>query len=121
MQLRKEVTDMKTLMTIVALAALTIAFGSAYADEFPIAVRDDAGRETYINEFPGDSAIAVKDFSGMHRTDAGVETRTALYNALVMKDEFAERGSAAGGVAKVDENAKIWDDLLKPTGHGLSE
>ena len=76
---------MKIYMAIVALAVVTLAFGIASADEFPIAV---------------------------------VETGTALYNDLVMKDELAAgievKGSAAGGVARVDERTKIWDDLLKP-------
>jgi hypothetical protein len=121
MQLTKEVTDMKTFTTIVALAILTIAFGVAYADEFPMAVKDDAGREAYIGAFP---AIASKDFSGIHTSDAGVETGTALYNDFVMKkDEMVAsveaKGSAAGGVAREDENTRIWDNLLKPT--GLSE
>ena len=116
----KEVTDMKTFMTIVVLAALTLAFGIAYADEFPIAVRDDAGRELNIGAFPGDRAIVSNDFSSSHVTDEGVETGTALYNDFLMKDEmvaaYEVKGSAAGGVAKEDENSRIWDELLKPTG-----
>ena len=114
---------MKTFMTIMVFAVLTIAFGIASADEFPIAVKDEAGRDVYLGAFPGDSAIAARDFSGIHRSDAGVETGTALYNALLMKDEMVAisevKGSAAGGVVKEDENTRIWDNLLKPT--GLSE
>lgn len=119
MQLMKEVTSMKTYMTIAVVVIVTLAFGLAYADEFPIAVKDEAGAEVYLGAFPIDNAIAAKDFSGMHRTDALVETGTALYNDL-MKDEMVAssdvRGSAAGGVATGDENSRIWDDLLKPTG-----
>lgn len=112
---------MKTYMTIAALAVLTLAFGIAYADEFPIAVKDEAGTEVLLGAFPiGDKVIATRDFSGIHRSDAGVETGTALYNDLMMKDEIAAsseaKGSAAGGVAKEDESTRIWDDLLKPTG-----
>jgi hypothetical protein len=118
MQLMKEVTSMKTYMTIAAVVVLTLAFGIAYADEFPIAVKDEAGTIVYLGAFPIDNAIAAKDFSGMHRSDALVETGTALY--LAMKDDMVAssdaRGSAAGGVVPGDENSRIWDDLLKPTG-----
>jgi hypothetical protein len=119
MQLMKEVTSMKTYMTIAAVVVLTLAFGIAYADEFPIAVKDEAGTIVYLGAFPIDNAIVAKDFSGNHRTDALVETGTALYNSS-MKDEMVAssdaRGSAAGGVMPGDENSRIWDDLLKPTG-----
>lgn len=113
---------MKTYMTIAALAVLTLAFGLAYADEFPFAVKDEAGREVHLGTFPGDTAIAGRDFSGIHRSDAGVETGTALYNDMIKDSMMASsevKGAAAGGVAKEDENTRIWDDLLKPT--GLSE
>ena len=120
MQLMKEVTDMKTFITIMALAFVTILSGIAYADEFPIAVKDEAGRDVLLGAFPGDIAIASKDFSGIHRSDEGVETGTALYNDFLMKDEMVAasevKGSAAGGVSKEDENSRIWDNLLKPTG-----
>ena len=122
MQHTKEVTIMKTFITIMGLAVLTIAFGIAYAGEFPIAVKDEAGREVYLEAFPGDTAIAARDFSGIHRSDAGVETGTALYNDIIKDSMMASsevKGAAAGGVAKEDENTRIWDDLLKPT--GLSE
>jgi len=120
MQFTKEVTYMKTYMTIAALMVLTLAFGIAYADEFPIAVKDEAGRIVHLGAFPiNDSS---KDFAviGKRSSDAGVETGTALYNDLLMKDPMVAsseaKGSAAGGVAKEDENTRIWDDLLKPTG-----
>jgi hypothetical protein len=123
MQLRKEVANMKTFMTIMALAVLTIAFGTAYADEFPIAVTDEAGRVNYLGAFPGDAAIAATDFTSTHRSNEGVETGTALYKDSLMKDEmvarFEVKGSAAGGVSREDENSRIWDNLLKPTGLAL--
>jgi hypothetical protein len=120
-----EVTYMKTYMTIAALVVLTLAFGIAYA-EFPIAVKDDAGTILHLGAFPiSDTAMPAKDFSfiGKHISEAGVETGTALYNDLLVKDGMVAssdaRGSAAGGVATGDVNSRIWDDLLKPT--GLSE
>ena len=113
---------MKTFMTIASMVALTLAFGLAYGDEFPIANRD-VGTELYLSAFPThDSSVAAKDFAviGKPISEAGVETGTALYNALLRKDEMMAKsgveGSAAGGVAKEDENARIWDDLLRPTG-----
>ena len=112
---------MKTLMIIAAMAVATLAFGVAYADDFPII--SDVGTELYLSAFPThDSSVAAKDFAviGKPISEAGVETGTALYNALLRKDEMMAKsgveGSAAGGVAKEDENARIWDDLLRPTG-----
>jgi hypothetical protein len=124
MQFAKEVISMKTLMTIAAVMIVTLAFGLAYADEFPIAVKDEAGREVFLGAFPIDTAIPARDFTSNYKSsDYQVETGTALYKAHVMKDEMvADSGSvgaAAGGMAKDDENARIWDELLKPT--GLSE
>ena len=123
MQFTKEVISMKTFMTIAAVMILTLAFGLAYADEFPIAVKDEAGREVFLGAFPIDTAIPARDFTSNYKSDYQVETGTALYKAHVMKDEMVAgsevEGSAAGGMAKDDENTRIWDDLLKPT--GLSE
>jgi hypothetical protein len=113
---------MKTYMTIAAMVVLTLAFGLAYADEFPVALKDDAGTVLYIGAFPiDDTAGAARDFGviGADRSDAIVDVGTALYNDRINDSTMASsevKGSAAGGLAKEDENTRIWDDLLKPTG-----
>ena len=123
MQFKKEVISMKTFIAIAAVMIVTLAVGLAYADEFPIAVKDETGREALLGSFPIDNGITARDFTSNYKSDYQVETGTALYNAHVMKDEMVAgsdvEGSAAGGMAPGDQNAKIWDDLLKPT--GLSE
>lgn len=128
MQFTKEVTNMKTYMTIAAMAVLTLAFGSAYADQLPNPSRD-IGIELYLSAFPiHDSAVAAKDFSVIGKREPDVfpgsaaidEVGTALYKDFLMEDAMLAtseaRGSAAGGVAKEDESARIWDDLLRPAG-----
>ncbi len=130
----KEVTSMKTYMTITTMLVLTLTFGFAYADEFPIPIRNDVGTELYLSAFPiHDSAVAVKDFGviGKREPEAvnaegnalGVEIGTALYKDFLMKDTMMARseakGSAAGGVAREDEYTRIWDHVLGPGGSDL--
>jgi hypothetical protein len=122
----KEVTSMKTYMTIAVLVIVTLAFGLAYANEFPIAVKDEAGREVYLGTFPIHDSAMDKDFSVIGEREiepnaeagvAFVDIGTVLYNDLVMNTADSDAsGSAAGGMATEDANSRIWDDLLKPTG-----
>jgi len=123
----KEVTSMKTFITITAMVVLTLAFGVAYADEFPITNGRDVGTELYLNAFPVHDTTArvvtSKDFSaaGGRPSDKIGEIGTVMYNdAFLAKDTMmgsAEvRGSAAGGMAKDDENTRIWDNLLGAPG-----
>jgi len=133
MPFMKEVTSMKTFITITAMLVLTLAFGLAYADEFPIANKD-VGTELY------DSAFRIHDTSSM-RTEALVhDERFALPDddviaSLSTKNDTGSRvyadafergdvamadigvkGSAAGGMAKDDERTIIWDNLLGAPG-----
>lgn len=81
---------MKTLITILSMMVLTIAIGTAYADEMPVfGGTKDVGTEIYHSAFaaPGET-LADKEVVG----------------------------SAAGGISREDENTMIWDNLLKPTG-----
>jgi hypothetical protein len=119
-QFTKEVTIMKTFMTIASMVVLTLAFGLAYADEFPIANRD-VGTELYLSAFPThDSTAAVKDFGIIgKREPEAAEVGTALYNNMIKDSMVAKsevKGSAAGGVAKDDERTVIWDNLLGAPG-----
>ena len=111
---------MKTFMTIASMIVLTLAFGLAYADEFPIANRD-VGTELYLSAFPThDSKAAVKDFGVIgKREPEAAEVGTALYNNMIKDSMVAKsevKGSAAGGVAKDDERTVIWDNLLGAPG-----
>jgi len=123
MQYMKEVTTMKTLtkhMSIAVVAVLTLAFGLAYADEFPIANRD-VGTELYLSAFPThDSSVAVKDFGVIGKREPEVaEVGTALYNNMIKDSMMATsvvKGAAAGGFAKDDERTIIWDNLLGAPG-----
>ena len=119
-QFTKEVTTMKTFMTIASMVVLTLAFGLAYADEFPIANRD-VGTELYLSAFPThDSTVAVKDFGVIgKREPEAAEVGTALYNNMIKDSMVASsevKGSAAGGAAKDDERTIIWDNLLGAPG-----
>jgi len=114
------VITMKIITTIMTVMAFTIAIGVAYADEFPIMAGKDVGTELYLSAFPiADTAIA-KDFGvkGERMSEVPVEIGTALYHdAFLVNDTASEsRGEAAGGVAKEDENTRIWDTLLSPVG-----
>ena len=113
---------MKISITIAVMAVLTLTFGIAYADQLSNPSRD-LGTELYISAFPiHDTAIEARDFGVTGKRFSGelVDIGTALYEDFLMKEEMVARseavGSAAGGVAKEDENSRIWDDLLKPTG-----
>ena len=83
---------MKTILTVAVMMLFVLAVGTAYADDVPVfGGIKDVGTELYNDAFAAhDSAQA----------DADKEVK----------------GSATGGVAKEDENSKIWDDLLRPTG-----
>jgi hypothetical protein len=115
----KEVTIMKTYMAIATMVMLTVAFGVAYADEFPIANRD-VGTELYFSAFPTHEVVAAKDFTGTGANDTeGIEVGAVLYNDLIIDTMMASsevEGSAAGGVAKDDERTIIWDNLLGAPG-----
>lgn len=115
---------MKTYMSVAAMVVLTLAFGLAYADEFPIANKD-VGTELYLSAFPThDSILAVKDFGVIGKREPEVaEVGTALYNDMIKDSMMASsevRGSAAGGAAKDDERTIIWDNLLGAA-HGGSD
>jgi hypothetical protein len=134
MPFMKEVTSMKTFITITTMVVLTLAVGLAYADEFPIGNTKDVGTELY------DSAFRVHDTSSM-RTEALVnderfalpdddviaslatmnDTGSRIYADAFEKGDVAMadrgvKGSAAGGMAKDDERTIIWDNLLGAPG-----
>jgi len=111
---------MKTLITVITMMVFTIAIGAAYADEFPIMSGKDVGTELFLSaSAPTDTAIS-KDFAVKGEPIVPMEIGTQLYHeAFLVKDTAMDseaRGAAAGGVAKEDENARIWDTLLSPVG-----
>jgi len=132
---------MKKIITIVAVMMFVVAIGAVLADELPIMTNEskDTGTVMYNESLehpkrfqgdlfytPGDviSPTAKKDFSvGIPvAADLREDSGTALYNSEFNKPMMAEKsavGAAAGGVAREDENTRIWDNLLAPTGASL--
>ena len=129
---------MKRIITIVAAMALVLAFVTAFADEMPILKTDsrDVGTMLYLEEAPGHmhpkqfrrdlfyepkdviSPTARKDFSGPLVSETTVDVGTALYQSA-FETKLVEpgiTGVAAGGVAREDGNARIWDNLMGPPG-----
>jgi hypothetical protein len=116
--MEREVMHMKTLTTIITVMALSLAIGVAYADEFPIMAGKDVGTELYLNAFAAPDTAISKDFSVIGEREVPMEIGAALYHdAFSVRDSASDaKGSAAGGVANVDENTRIWDTLLSPAG-----
>lgn len=128
---------MKKIITIVAAMVFVLAFVTAFADEMPILTTEskDVGTMLYLEEAPGHAhpkrfegdlfyepkdvlkPTAKKDFSGPIVEEALVDAGTALYNSA-FETKLAEgiSGVAAGGVAKEDENTRIWDNLMGAPG-----
>jgi hypothetical protein len=133
---------MKKIITIVAVMMFIFAIGVVLADEaVPTITWESKDTGTMMHNealehpqrFQGDlfytpqqivAPTAKKDFSGSIVSDYLVETGTALYNSEFSKPMMAEKsvtGAAAGGVAREDENARIWDNVLAPKGLGFLE
>lgn len=81
---------MKTIFSVVIMMLFVLAVGTASADEMPVfGSNKDVGTELYIDAFAAhDTALSDRE----------------------------AKGSAAGGVAKEDENTRIWDNLLGAPG-----
>jgi hypothetical protein len=116
--MEREVIHMKKLTTIIIVMALSLAIGVAYADEFPIMAGKDVGTELYLSVFAAPDTAISKDFSAIGKREVPMEISAVLYHdAFDVGDSASDaRGSAAGGVANVDENTRIWDTLLSPVG-----
>jgi|MudIll2142460700_1097286.scaffolds.fasta_scaffold1271754_1 hypothetical protein len=127
---------MKRIITIVAALVLVLAFVTAFADEMPIltTVSKDAGNMLYLEEAPGHAhtkrfqgdlfyepkdvlrPTAKKDFSAPIVEEKLVDSGTALYESAFETKPVGITGMAAGGVAREDENTRIWDNLMGPPG-----
>jgi hypothetical protein len=115
---------MKKIVTFITLMVLTIAISAAYADEIivfgigtllykdtfatrgPVPVIEE--REAISPAMGGDEIPVLgsnKDVGTMLYEDAFAAHETAMAGR-------EERGYAAGGVANVDENTRIWDNAL---------
>ena len=125
---------MKKIITIVAVMIFVFAIGSVLADQMPsmteskeVGILLNSEAPGHAKRFYGDlfyapqdviPPTAKKDFGGPVASEKIVDVGTALYNSA-FETKFAEagvRGSAAGGVAKEDENTRIWDNLLSAPG-----
>jgi hypothetical protein len=113
--MEREVLTMKIFTTIMTVMALTIALGVAYADEFPIMAGKDVGTELYLSAFAAPDTAISRDFAVKGEREVPMEIGTALYHDAFLTKR-SEKGEAAGGVANVDENTRIWDTLLSPVG-----
>ena len=128
---------MKKIITIVAVMMFVFAIGAVLADEMPTMTWEskDTGTmmyneaQTQPKRFEGDllyepqdvlSPTAKKDFGHQPVSDKVVDVGTQLYNSA-FETEIAREvtGAAAGGVAKEDENTRIWDNLLSPPAGSL--
>jgi len=111
---------MKKVFTIVAAMVFVFAIGSALADEMPIMTSDSRDVGTLLNtEAPESVLIAApaKDFGHPPVPEQLVDVGTALYlSAFETKSDEAVTGAAAGGVAREDENTRIWDHIMGPPG-----
>jgi len=121
---------MKKIITIVAVMMFVFAIGAVLADEMPIMTESKEVGTLLNSEAPGHakrfygdlfykpqdviSPTAKKDFGGPLVSETMVDAGTALYNSA-FETKLAEgiSGAAAGGVAKEDENTRIWDNLLR--------
>jgi hypothetical protein len=128
---------MKKIITIVAVMMFVLAVGAVLADEVPIMTWESKDTGTMMNieaqanakRFKGDlfyepqdvlSPTAKKDFGHPPVSDKVVDVGTQLYNSAFETEVAREiTGAAAGGVAKEDENTRIWDNLLRPTAESL--
>jgi hypothetical protein len=124
---------MRRIITIVAAMVFVLAFVTAFADEMPIlsTANQDVGTMLYLEEAPGHAhpkrfsgdlfyrpedvirPTAKKDFSGPMVEEQFADIGTVLYqSAFETKLVEPGTGMAAGGVAREDENTRIWDNLL---------
>jgi hypothetical protein len=109
---------MKKIITMVAVMLFVIAVGSVLADQIPSMTE---GREVGIllnMEAPGKVISApAHDFGRPLVSEELVDVGTALYKSA-FETTLAEgiHGAAAGGVAKEDENTRIWNNLLGAPG-----
>ena len=101
------------------LAALSLTAGFAFADEFtPLMSTKDVGTVLYDDaQTVGAILSEPRDFSaGIIPEEVTLDVGTALYNEQFAEHASIERGSAAGGMQGVDENTRIWDNLVGPAG-----
>jgi len=111
---------MKKIIIIVAAMMFVFAIGSVLADEMPIMTESRDVGILLNTEAPGKVIrTPAKDFGGPLVSENIVDVGTALYNSA-FETKLAEaegvRGAAAGGVAKEDENTRIWNHLMGAPG-----
>jgi hypothetical protein len=117
---------MKKLVTFITLMVFTIAISVAFADEIIVfGSNKDIGALLYEDTFAARGPVfgekeAISSAMGGDEVPVLGSNRdvgTMLYEDAFAAHETAmagreERGYAAGGVANVDENTRIWDNAL---------
>jgi hypothetical protein len=104
---------MKKVFTIVAVLVFVLAVGSVFANDLMVIADETETAPVRI------AAAPSKDFGHVPGVDVIYDVGTMLYiSAFETKSAGEVVGAAAGGVAKEDENTKIWDNLM-PSGATL--
>jgi len=109
---------MKRIIVAVAAVMFVLAFATAFADEMPIMTESKEVGTLLNSEAPGNVINApAKDFGRPLVSETPIEVGTGLYlSAFEPKLAEGVTGAAAGGVAREDENTRIWDNLMGAPG-----
>jgi hypothetical protein len=121
---------MKKIITFITLMVLTIAISATYADEILVfGSNKDTGTLIYEDTFVARAPVLGENESirsAMSGDEIPVLGSNKDVGTMIYEDAFAahetamagreESGSAAGGVANVDENTRIWDNALGAPG-----
>jgi len=116
---------MKTLISLVAMMMVTLAFGTAYADDdqipYPGMAIAPVAHSTFDWSAKGQAAadqLASYANDELPVLGSSKDIGTVLYeeasgdHATMLADK-SRKGSAAGGTAKVEENNFIWHRLTE--------
>ena len=121
---KKEI-KMKTLISLVAMMIVTLAFGTAYADDdqipYPGMVITPVAHSTFDWSAKGQAAadqLASYTNDELPVLSSNNEIGTALYHEAFEVHQTAlaaraKKGSAAGGMAKEDVNSSIFNKLTE--------
>ena len=102
---------MKKVFTIVAALVFVLAVGSVFANDLMVIADETETAPVRI------AAAPSKDFGHALKPDVLYDVGTELYiSAFETMSAGEVIGAAAGGVAKEDENTRIWDHLMDAPG-----
>jgi hypothetical protein len=123
-----KITMKKSISLVTAVAALTLTFGLAYADQTPdMNASKDTGTALYEAFLKHDASIGTGSAAGGVRVEpvirphdtgdviqfmSGTDTGTELYEAYLKNEAETAKGSSAGGVRDkgVDRSGEYTND-----------